>query len=273
MENVSSLYKAWKIFCNGSLLYAAIPAALILLFIQARKKERAYLGLVLLLLAAAIYNPFSYRILTDIVGSSNYRIFWLLPGWAAFSYLVFCLLRLLPSEKIRYILTVLACAAGILYAARRNEYTYTVSNIYQIPSETICLADRMAEILDERGMETAVVYGNYDFLSTLRQYNPRFILHVAPRSHFIMEEHAYANDYLGIGHQLTTGSISMDPQFASELLIDNEVYFIVLYRSLTDSIDYLGEMGWQEVTGTDTFAVLCQDRFSAEDAQGVLPEE
>ena len=82
MENVNSLYKAWKIFCNGSLLYAAIPAALILLFIQARKKERAYLGLVLLLLAAAIYNPFSYRILTDIVGSSNYRIFWLLPGWS-----------------------------------------------------------------------------------------------------------------------------------------------------------------------------------------------
>ena len=76
-----------------------------------------------------------------------------------------------------------------------------------------------------------------------------------------MEEQAGKNSYAGLGHFITTGTYPIEKDFASDILTDNNVYFIVLYRNLTNSIDYLQSLGWTEITGNQSFIVLCQDQF------------
>lgn len=256
---MTAFLKSWNRFHRGSLLYAAIPVAIVLLIMQSTKKRRVYIGLVSLILLLLIYNPVSYSILTKIVGGTGYRVFWLLPAWSAFAYVLYTAINHIPWKKAKLPLTVLISGLLLLYGLHTNTYTYTLSNIYQIPGDTVELADEMLQIMDERGMESAVLYGNADFLSTLRQYSARFILHLEPRDHPLMEENAGRKNYLGLGQFITTGTYRLEPDYASDILIDNEVYFIVIYRTLTDSIEYLGNLGWHEIAGNDTFVVLSQD--------------
>ncbi len=262
MNNVSSIWKAWMKFCGKSPLYYAIPLFILLFFIERNKKERKYLSIVLILFIVMLYNPISYRILTSVVGSSNYRIFWILPGWFAFTYIFVRIVEIIPRRGIQLSFVIIACFISFWGLAKYREYSTEVSNLFQIPQDTMVLADEMIQMMDDSGMETAVLYGNYDFLATLRQYNHRFILHASPRNHFIMEEHANEISYLGLGHQITTGEITMDKDYASDILIENDVSFVVLHRDLTDSIDFLSTIGWKEVAGTEQYAVLSQNEFN-----------
>ena len=120
MSEVSSIWKAWRIFCNGSPLYWAIPVAVLLFMLRKKNKYRICAGIALLLLFVFLYNPLSYKFLTGITGSSAYRIFWLLPGWTALAYIVFCIIRLIPWQPVQLILTILICAGGMFYAIRDN---------------------------------------------------------------------------------------------------------------------------------------------------------
>ena len=252
----------WKLFVNGSYLYWAIPIAIFAYLIDPRRKYRLPIGIGTALLFIFIYNPLMFAVLSKFVGSTVYRFFWILPGWAALAYLAYTVVGLIKPKYLQLAL-VFALSAGVIrWCYVNDEFVHTASNIYQIPMDTIVLADQMLEIMDERDMDFATVYGNYDAIATLRQYNARFRLRISPRAHFYMEDNKGETNYLGLGEDLTTGDIVIDPDFASDILNDNGVYFLILKRSLTTSRDYLNDLGWEEVCGTENFAVYCQDAGS-----------
>ena len=261
MFNASSLLSTWKKFTHRSPLYMVIFLAMLLLLIRSKKEQRKYISIVFVLLFILVFNPISYSVLFSIAGASSYRILWLLPAWAAFAYIAMNGIQIIPSANLRLLVATIVSILLTVYCVHNNSYDFTMSNPYQIPQDTIELADKMEEIMDERGIDYAVLYGNSDFLSTLRQYSARFILQISPRDHSLMEENAEQNNYLGLGQFITTGESPIEKDYAADILYNNNVYFIVIHRELTASIEYLTSMGWYEVTGNNSYIVLCQDAW------------
>jgi len=259
MFGAPSLLSTWRKFTHRSPLYLVIFVAIFLFIVCSHKRHRKYIITVFLSFFVLIFNPLSYYIIYTITGASAYRILWLFPAWASFVYILLSCLHLISSKNLRLLAVTITSLMLLIFCVQRNNYEFKFSSPYQIPKDTIELADRMEAIMDERGIDYAVLYGNNDFLGTLRQYSSRFILQISPRDHSMMEENAGMNNYLGLGQFITTGESPIDKDYASDILYANNVYFIVIHRNLTDSIDFLDSMGWYEIAGNDSYVVLCQD--------------
>ena len=266
MNALEVLIDVWKMYSGFSPLYFAVPVSLFLFLSDKNSKARKYVLLTAVLLLLLVFNPFVFALVTKIVDYSSYRMFWMFPSYAALAYIVYFLAVRIRKDALRLVFVVCFCAVLIFFSAVKparsagKPVIAMPSNKFQIDDHTVYLANEMLQIMDSRGIDSVYILSNQAFVYSLRQYNSRFLLHVAPRylSDWDLEANA-ADPFYALTDQLTGKTPVMEPAEASEYLDEYEIYFIVVRNDRTESILYLEELGWNVAAGSSDYTVFCRE--------------
>ena len=235
-------------FSGYSRLFWFIPAALLLSFFDRTKKRHGRVIFTVFFFLLVVYNPFTYEMYArHIDWNTYYRFFWLLPCYAAMAYILIWIVNWIPRDKVRLIIVVAVCIPVLLWKAGPATFSLPYTK-YQIPLETIWVADRMDAIMDEYGLQEAMLLCDEDVAFTIRSYNARVILPYDPEKYttgwLVLEYAPTAIILPKLMVQLRYNDMIMSDEDADRLMTENGVRFVSVFDDADSSIACLQRLGF-----------------------------
>lgn len=264
------VWECFRRFQGEGVFYLFFLAALLLLFVTARKEKggKSWKKGVLLffaVLAVTIYNPL---LATPVIGrlgleDEYYRLLWLLPFTVLIAWLAVSVIERGKAWWQRGLLlvcmTVLLAIPGKSILARGLT---VAENLYKVPDELIEICDVIHE--DSRGEEPRAAM-DFDLVVLMGQYDPSIKLTLSYSDVSYMESQADMDDYT---ERFPPGMLSqmhiykalyrteeIDGVELRGALSYTETGYVVVKRDFPN-MEYLYSQGLVLLTQTDTYVVL-----------------
>lgn len=256
MLSVNGLFDLIKQFINGNGLYALILLFGFLYIYRANKKEQKVIIGALMLLVILVFNPLSYYIIGVKLNHTApyYRFMWVIPYGLILAYGVGETLKDM-NRKAKILLASILCVSVIVICVPAEKLALP-ENVYQIPAETISVAEQLETLRVANNQEEVWVLTDGEICNTIRQYNARICYpmstyHIAGIDPTLNEETVE-----GLCSMIMYNRSDISGDAIQEIVAENQLDYLVIRVENMDSITYLQELGWGIVGSTEKYCIM-----------------
>jgi len=255
MQSVSGFFDLIKQFVNGDGLYAIVCAiGLSFVFkLNIRDKKIALLTGVIFILA--VFNPISFSLLSGYPGfeAGYYRLLWIVPVTLIMAYGLGEIIGAV-NKKTRLLLVIIVCICIVnIYIPKEN--LCMPDNIYQIPDETVDVANELERLRIESNKEQIRVVTDDKLANTIRQYNANICLVLEPHKASQLKDE-YDEGYYGLYFMLLNDRDNMDVEHVKMIMLGQRIDYLVVSVNNRVTLGYLFDNGWINVGSTSQYVIL-----------------
>lgn len=265
MQSVHGFFDMICQFINGNVFYALAGISFFLLLYFCGKKERNIAITAALLLLVLVYNPVSYQIIgvkMDYV-KTYYRFLWLFPAASLLAYLVYKIILKFCDKKYRMVFVCMVCA-GVLFFHVAPEELKLPDNAWQIPDETLEVAEQLKTLMREKNESNAVILCDLYIGNTIRQYDSGFCFPFKHFGFYELEADLDEETVHGLMSMLMYNRNDISKDAVGKIIQENQIEYLVINAVNDVSLAYMEEMGWQIVSSTSSYHILSKPEFSIE---------
>lgn len=256
MLSVNSLFDLFKQFINGNGLYALVLLFGLIYIYHLNIKEKKVMICALLLLVIVIFNPLSYHIIGVKLKhtAQYYRFMWVIPYGLILAYGVGETLKDM-NRKAKILLASILCVSVIVICVPVEKLALP-ENVYQIPAETISVAEQLETLRVANNQEEVWVLTDGEICNTIRQYNARICYpmstyHIAGIDPTLNEETVE-----GLCSMIMYNRCDISGDAIQGILAENQLDYLVIRVENMASITYLQELGWGIVGSTEKYCIM-----------------
>lgn len=257
MQSVNGFFDMLSQFVNGNALYAIVAAAYLLFIYMLRKRERHVAVAALLLLVLLIHNPVSYYILGEKLGYkiTYYRFLWIVPYVPLFAYFIYEAIRRITNKKYRMVLVSVVCAGIVCISVKPGELALP-DNPYQIPDETIEVAENLQTLLEQDNETSTVILADMYISNTIRQYKAHICLPFDLFGLGQLDSDLKEETSAGLMSMLMYNRNDISQEAIKRIVEENEIEYLVIRRENDVSLTYMQQMNWQIAGSTSSYYIL-----------------
>lgn len=265
MQSVNGFFDMICQFVNGNSLYVMVCVAFLCWLFFLKKKEKSVAVVAALLLIVLVYNPISFQIIGVRLGyiKTYYRFFWIVPYVLMLAYLVYMVICKIRNKNYRLILICMVCI-GVLCIKISPDELKLPENAWQIPDETLEVAEQLKILMSEKEESNAVILCDLYIGNTIRQYYADIRL---PFKHFGFDEIEADLDeetVYGLMSMLINNRNDISREAIRKIIEENHIDYLVVDMENNVSLTYMQELGWQIVSVTSSYYILRKPEFSIE---------
>lgn len=256
MQSVNSFGDMIKQFINGNGLYVLVCIIALSIILNLKNKNRKVVVLTILILVIVVLNPISFQILSkrDEFLAGYYRLLWIIPYGLILAYGMGEILDKVQ-KKVRVFVVFFSCMI-IFYIYVPKEDLRLPDNKYQIPDETIYVADELERLRVENDKEQVRVFIDEKLGNTIRQYNAKICLCVD-----INRVDEFTDDYndynnFGLYYMLVNNRTDIPPEKVISIAQNYITDYLVISDDNQNVMVYLLQNGWLSVGKTPQYTIL-----------------
>lgn len=246
MQTVAGFQDMLRQYTEGNILYVFVMLSGIFYIYQEGRSGRRVALLTGAFLLVAVFNPWSYKILTKAMGedATYYRFLWIFPCEMAVAWITYQSLAQIKNLKHRMAFVCIICL-GVLFLKAGWPKWKLPENIYQIPTATVEVATALEELRLENGQEQIRIIADAGICYNIRQFDARICLP------FTLEDYSPAEISM-----LMDNRNDMDVAVVLDFLNANSVDYLVLGIHNEISLSYMQQTGWEIVATTPAYHIL-----------------
>ncbi len=265
MQSVNGFWDMLQQFTDGNVLYAFAGIAAMAFLYYLKKKERRIAVIAVIFLIIAVYNPVSYGIFgTKLDNTAQYyRFLWIIPYTVLFAYFIYEMISRIRNKKYRMVLICVLCA-GILGISIEAEELELPDNAWQIPDETLEVAEQLKSLMKENNEPSAVVLCDLYISNTIRQYDANICLPFLSYGISVLEADYDEENVFGLMAMLMYNRNDLSKETVGRIIAEKGIEYLVIDMSNSISLSYMREMGWQIASSSSSYHILQRPEFSRE---------
>lgn len=259
MQTATGFFNMIEQFIGENPLYvvAGVGCCLYMYLLEKHAKRTGLIAVFLLLIG--VYNPISYRILGDKAGFSvtYYRFLWIIPYSLLFVYALYELIRQIEGIKSRLALVMVVCATILCMNIDKEELKLPDS-AYQIPIESIEVAEQIEILMSQNEEEDVVVLADVSINHTIRQYDAHIAFPFEKFDLGMVDPALNEETTLGLMSMLMNDRNDISEEAIEEIVMTNKIDYLVINMQNMISLEYMQEMDWRIVAATSTYYILAR---------------
>lgn len=246
----------FKQFINGNALYAIIIVVFLTYIYKLNRKEKKVAVITVLLMIIVIFNPISYDIIANKLNHSAqyYRFMWIIPYGLILAYGIGEIIANVD-KKVRLCFTLIVCASIIIISVPKERLKLP-DNRYQIPLETIDVANELERLRVENEKEQVWVITDANIANTIRQYNANICYSVNTFHIYNFDKDLNEETVNGLCSMLMYNRNDISAEAIKDIVVQNNVDYLVVSNENQVTLNYLYENGWISSGDTEQYTIL-----------------
>lgn len=256
MLSVNGFFDLIKQFINGNGLYALILLFGLLYIYRIKEKEQKVIICALVLLVILVFNPISYYILGVKLHHTApyYRFMWVIPYGLILAYAVGELLKDMD-KKVKMLLASITCVAIIMICVPSEKLTLP-ENVYQIPAETISVAEQLETLRVANEKAEVWVLTDGEICNTIRQYNARICYPMSTYHIAGIDPNLNEETIEGLCSMIMYNRCDISEKAIRGIVKEHKLDYLVIRVENMTSITYLQKLGWEVVGSTEKYCIM-----------------
>ena len=256
MQNTTEFILVLQQFFSKNIIYALAGLGGLLYIRDLSQKERRTAILAILAFSLLIFNPIVFEciVLKFNFTAEYYRFFWIMPYHIAIAYLIWSAIQQVKNANIRFIYVCVTVMGIVLLNVQTNDLKLP-DNSYQIPDETLEVAETLKQLASEEN-EVITVLADNTINNTIRQYDSHIRLPFNKYTFGGVTPETNTETIEGFTSMLMYNQDNLSANSIRKIIDERHIDYLVISINNGISLSYMEHLHWQIVATTSAYHIL-----------------
>lgn len=256
MQNTNEFILVLQQFFSQNIVYALAGLGGLLYIHYLSPKERHTTVLAVLAFVIIIFNPIVFEciVLKFNLSAEYYRFFWMMPYHMAVAYLIYTAIQKIKNANIRFIYVCIT-VIGIILLNVQADNLKLPDNSYQIPDETLEVAETLKQLVPKEHAEITVLADN-TINNTIRQYDSHIRLPFNKYTQGGVDPETNTETIEGLASMLMYNQDNLSANSIRTIIDERRIDYLVISINNDISLSYMQRLHWQIVATTSAYHIL-----------------